>query len=56
MLGGVSYHMLPHLPKVPHLHVNRPLVGTPSGVSKFDFSDSFESKNSAQMQASTAQG
>ena len=21
MLGGVIYHMLPHLPKVPHLHV-----------------------------------
>ena len=56
MLGGVIYHMLPHLPKVPHLHVNRPLVGTPSGVSKFVFSGSFESKNSAQMQASTAHG
>ena len=26
MLGGVSNHMLPHLPGVPHLHVNRPLV------------------------------
>ena len=25
MLGGVIYHMLPHLPKVPHLHVNKPL-------------------------------
>ena len=56
MLGGVIYHMLPHLPKVPHLHVNRPLVGTLSGVSTFDFSDSFESKNSSQVQASTAQG
>ena len=56
MLGGVTHHMLPHLPEVPHLHVNRPSVGTPSGVSKFVFSDSFESKNSAQMQASTARG
>ena len=26
MLGGVTRHMLPHLPEVPHLHVNRPLV------------------------------
>ena len=26
MLGGVTRHMLPHLPGVPHLHVNRPLV------------------------------
>ena len=26
------------------------LVGTPSGVSKFDFSDNFVSKNSAQIQ------
>ena len=26
MLGGVTCHMLPHLPGVPHLHVNRPLV------------------------------
>ena len=25
MLGGVTCHMLPHLPGVPHLHVNRPL-------------------------------
>ena len=25
MLGGVTRHMLPHLPGVPHLHVNRPL-------------------------------
>ena len=24
-LGGVTRHMLPHLPGVPHLHVNRPL-------------------------------
>ena len=24
MLGGVTHHMLPHLPGVPHLHVNRP--------------------------------
>ena len=26
MLGGVTRHILPHLPRVPHLHVNRPLV------------------------------
>ena len=26
MLGGVKRHMLPHLPGVPHPHVNRPLV------------------------------
>ena len=26
MLGGVTRHMLPHLPEVPHLHVKRPLV------------------------------
>ena len=26
MLGGVTRHMLPHLPGVPHLHVNRPQV------------------------------
>ena len=25
MLGGVTRHMLPHLPGVPHVHVNRPL-------------------------------
>ena len=24
MLGGVTRHMLSHLPGVPHLHVNRP--------------------------------
>ena len=28
----------------------RASVGTPLGVSKFDFSDNFVSKNSAQMQ------
>ena len=22
MIGGVTHHMLPHLPGVPHLHVN----------------------------------
>ena len=27
MLGGVTRHVLPHLPGIPHLHVNRPLVG-----------------------------
>ena len=26
MIGGVTRHMLPHLPGVPHLHVNRPLI------------------------------
>ena len=25
MIGGVSRHILPHLPGKPHLHVNRPL-------------------------------
>ena len=25
MIGGVTHHILPHLPGVPHLHVNRPL-------------------------------
>ena len=24
MMGGVTRHMLPHLPGVPHLHVKRP--------------------------------
>ena len=35
------------------LHIllgTRVLIGTPSGVSKFDFSDYFVSKNSAQIQ------
>jgi len=31
------------------------VVGTPLGVSKFDFSDNFVSKNSAQI-AGTAKG
>ena len=26
MLGGVTRHIVPHLPGVPHLHVNRLLV------------------------------
>ena len=26
MLGGVTRHILPHLPGVPYLHVNRPLI------------------------------
>ena len=26
MIDGVTRHMLPHLPRVPHLHVNRPLT------------------------------
>ena len=26
MLGGVTSHILSHLPGVPHLHVNRPLI------------------------------
>ena len=25
MIGGVTRHILPHVPGVPHLHVNRPL-------------------------------
>ena len=25
MIGGVTHRILPHLPGVPHLHVNRPL-------------------------------
>ena len=28
MLGGVTRHVLPHLPGVPHVHVNRPLENT----------------------------
>ena len=28
MLGGVTRHMLPHLPGVTHLHVKRPLENT----------------------------
>ena len=28
MLGGVTRHMLPHLPGVPHLHVQRLLENT----------------------------
>ena len=28
MLGGVTRHMLPHLPGVPHFHVKRPLENT----------------------------
>ena len=27
MIGGVTRHMLPHLSRVPHLQVNRLLVG-----------------------------
>ena len=26
MISGVTRHMLPHLPGVPHLHVNGPLI------------------------------
>ena len=29
MIGGVTHHMLPHLPGVPHLHVNCPLNDPP---------------------------
>ena len=32
MIGGVTRHVLPHLPGVPHLLVNRPLVLHFSGV------------------------
>ena len=34
MIGGVTHHMLPHLPGVPHLHVNCPLNDTPKKTSK----------------------
>ena len=34
MLGGVNHHMLPHLPRVPHLHVNRPLVACTVGTKR----------------------
>ena len=27
MIGGVTHHMLPHLPAVPHPHVNKPVEG-----------------------------
>ena len=40
MLGGVTRHMLPHLPGVPHLHVNRPLTNTVQIYSDFVKSDS----------------
>ena len=30
MLGEVTRHMLPHLPGIPHLHVNRPYKGVQS--------------------------
>ena len=33
MIGGVTRHMLPHLPGVPHLHVNR-LLATNKRVRK----------------------
>ena len=34
MLGGVTRHMLSHLPGVPHPHVNRPLIwNTAQGIS-----------------------
>ena len=26
MIGGITHQMLPHLPVVPHLHVNMPLM------------------------------
>ena len=32
MIGGVTRRMLPHLSGNPHLHVNRPVVGTASWV------------------------
>ena len=33
MLDEVTHHMLPHLPEVPHLHVNRPLDSKTSKLS-----------------------
>jgi len=38
MIGGVTRHMLPYLPGVPHLHVNGPLNDyylTPGRTRKF---------------------
>ena len=39
MLGGLTRHMLPHLSRASHLHVNRPL-----GLTKFN-SKSVSGKN-----------
>ena len=36
MLGGMTRHMLPHLPGVPHLHVNRPLKKMFANFNTFD--------------------
>ena len=36
MLGGVTRHMLSHLPGVPHLHVNRPLKKVFANFNTFD--------------------
>ena len=35
MIGGVTRHLLPNLPGVPHLHVNRPLDPVYTGMDKF---------------------
>ena len=34
MIGGVTRHMLPNLPGVPHLHVNRRLDPVYTGMDK----------------------
>ena len=40
MIGGVTHYILPNLPRVPHLHVNRPLDPVYTGMDKF-FTDEF---------------
>ena len=35
MIGGVTCHVLPNLPGVPHLHVNRALEPLYTGMEKF---------------------
>ena len=34
MIGGVTRHMLPNLPGIPHLHVNRRLDPVYTGMDK----------------------
>ena len=47
MLDGVTRPMLPHLPGVPHLHVNRLLI-----FSNKDESDTFSGEKSTMMKHS----
>ena len=44
MLGGVTRHMLPHLPGVPHLQVNRCLASKRRAFSLHLFIISFEQR------------